>query len=203
MRQRGVLVILDEVMTGFGRTGSMFALEQAGVAPDLLCLSKGISGGFLPLAATVASQDIYDSFLGQDFRTAFAHGHSFTANPLGCAAGVASIALFEEEGTLSRIARIHASNLEWLQEVSRLPGVTRPRALGSIAAVTLGDGMGDYHAAVGAAVKAKCLERGLLIRPMGNVVYLMPPACTTAEELARAQSGLLNVLKETAGLYAG
>jgi adenosylmethionine-8-amino-7-oxononanoate aminotransferase len=202
MQARDIPVILDEVMTGFGRTGTLFALEQAGVAPDLVCLSKGISGGFLPLAATVANTRIYDAFLGEDFHTAFAHGHSFTANPLGCAAGLASFALFEEEDTLRRIARITEANRTWLAEVALLPGVTRPRALGSIAAMTLGSDASDYHADVGAAIKAKCLERGLLIRPMGNVVYLMPPACISPSELAQAQEGLSQVLRETAHLYA-
>jgi len=115
---------------------------------------------------------------------------------------VASFALFKEEGTLERIGRITASNRAWLAEVAKLPGVTRPRALGSIAAVTLGRDESDYHAGIGAAVKAKCFERGLLIRPMGNVVYLMPPACVTPHELARAQEGLTEVLRETAELYA-
>lgn len=202
IQARGIPVILDEVMTGFGRTGTLFALEQAGVTPDLVCLSKGISGGFLPLAATVANTRIYEAFLGDDFHTAFAHGHSFTANPLGCAAGVASFALFEAEGTLARIKRITAANRAWLEEIARLPGVGRPRALGSIAAVTLGRPESDYHASVGAAVKAACFKQGLLIRPMGNVVYLMPPACISQEELARAQHGLTQVLRETARLYA-
>jgi adenosylmethionine-8-amino-7-oxononanoate transaminase len=201
MQERGIPVILDEVMTGFGRTGTMFALEQAGVTPDLVCLSKGLSGGFLPLAATVASERIYESFLGETFYTAFAHGHSFTANPLGCAAGLASLKLFEEEGTLARIGRITESNCAWLKELAQLPGVTRPRALGSIAAVTLGQEAGDYHAEIGAAVKAGCFARGLLVRPMGNVVYLMPPACVTPDELKRAQDGVAEVLRETAHLY--
>lgn len=196
MQSRDIPVILDEVMTGFGRTGTLFALEQAKVTPDLVCLSKGISGGFLPLAATVASKRIYEAFLGEDFHTAFAHGHSFTANPLGCAAGVASLALFQEEDTLGRIGAIHKANCAWLDEVSHLPGITRPRALGSIAAVTLGSEASDYHAGIGPAVKAKCLERGLLIRPMGNVVYLMPPACISPEELKRAQTGLYLILQE-------
>jgi adenosylmethionine-8-amino-7-oxononanoate aminotransferase len=203
MRERSIPVVLDEVMTGFGRTGTMFAMEQAGVTPDLVCLSKGLSGGFLPLAATVASEEIYESFLGDSFYTAFAHGHSFTANPLGCAAGVASLALFEEEDTLGRIAAINASNRRWLARLAAMPGVTRPRALGSIAAVTLGQEAGDYHAEIGAAVKAGCFARGLLVRPMGNVVYLMPPACVTAAQLARAQDGVAEVLRETAHLYAG
>lgn len=198
MEAHGVPVALDEVMTGFGRTGTMFAMEQAGVTPDLVCLSKGLSGGFLPLAATVASSRIYEAFLGEDFHAAFAHGHSFTANPLGCAAGLASLSLFQTEGTLARIAAINAAHGPWLEEIARIPGVTRPRRLGSIAAVTLGGGRGDYHAAIGARIRDACLARDLLVRPMGNVVYLMPPACITPEELDRAHRGLAQVLEEFA-----
>jgi adenosylmethionine-8-amino-7-oxononanoate aminotransferase len=201
MRERGIPVILDEVMTGFGRTGTMFALEQAGVAPDLVCLSKGLTAGFLPMAATVASERIYESFLGDTFYTAFSHGHSFTANPLGCAAGLASLELFAEEDTLGRIRRIGAANRDWLRELSRLPGVARPRAIGSIAAVTLGSDAGDYHAEIGATVRAECLRRGVLVRPMGNVVYLMPPACVTPAELRHAQDVIAEVLRDNAPLY--
>lgn len=202
---QGIPVILDEVMTGFGRTGTLFAMEQAGVVPDLVCLSKGLTGGFLPMAATVASTAIYETFLGQDFSTAFAHGHSYTANPLGCAAALASLALFASEQTLARIAAIRQANLRWLDEAASLPGVTRPRALGSIAAVNLGaehDGEGDYHSSLGPRLKARFLELGLLVRPLGNVVYLMPPACISPQELARAHALLLEVLRETAPLYA-
>jgi len=124
------------------------------VTPDIVCLSKGITGGFLPLAATVASKALYETFLGPDFSTAFAHGHSYTANPLGCAAALASLALFETEGTLARIAAIHQANLRWLAEAAGLPGITRPRALGSIAALSLG-GEGDYNSALGPMLKAR------------------------------------------------
>ena len=206
---QGIPVILDEVMTGFGRTGTLFAMEQAGIVPDLVCLSKGITGGFLPLAATVASTAIYETFLGQDFSTAFAHGHSYTANPLGCAAALASLKLFESEQTLGRIAAIREANLGWLAEAVCLPGVNRPRALGSIAAVNLGPevgdgigGEGDYYSSLGPKLKARFLELGLLVRPLGNVVYVMPPACIAPEELARAHAVILDVLRETAPLYA-
>ncbi|MBU1041779.1 MAG: adenosylmethionine--8-amino-7-oxononanoate transaminase [Proteobacteria bacterium] len=205
---QGIPVILDEVMTGFGRTGTLFAMEQAGVVPDLVCLSKGLTGGFLPMAVTVASKAIYETFLGQDFSTAFAHGHSYTANPLGCAAALASLALFESEQTLERIAAIRAANLRWLAEAATLPGVHRPRALGSIAAVNLGpevgDGIGgevDYYSSLGPKLKARFLELGLLVRPLGNVIYVMPPACIAPEELARAHAVILDVLRETAPLY--
>ena len=202
---QGIPVILDEVMTGFGRTGTLFAMEQAGVTPDLVCLSKGLTGGFLPMAVTVASKAIYETFLGQDFSTAFAHGHSYTANPLGCAAALASLALFKSEQTLERITAIRAANLRWLSEAACLPGVHRPRALGSIAAVNLGregDGKGDYYSAMGPKLKARFLELGLLVRPLGNVVYVMPPACIAPEKLARAHAAILQVLRETAPLYA-
>lgn len=199
VRQHGVPVIFDEVMTGFGRTGTMFALEQVGFTPDIVCLSKGITGGFLPLAATVASTDIYESFLGADFHTAFAHGHSYTANPLGCAAGLASLEVFRAEDTLSRIRAIHEAHGPWLEEVARIPGVTRPRRIGSIAAVNVGaseeGGDSDYHADVGPRIKALSLDRGLLIRAMGNVAYLMPPACVSPEQLARGHRGLADVLR--------
>lgn len=199
MRGCGIPVIFDEVMTGFGRTGTMFALEQVGFTPDILCLSKGITGGFLPLAATVAGSHIYEQFLGADFHSAFAHGHSYTANPLGCAAGLASLELFRTEDTLGRIRAIHQAHGPWLAEVARIPGVTRPRRIGSIAAVNIGpseeNGDSDYHADVGPRIKALSLERGLLIRAMGNVAYLMPPACVTPEQLARAHRGLAEVLR--------
>lgn len=195
IRERGIPVIFDEVMTGFGRTGTMFALEQVGFTPDIVCLSKGITGGFLPLAATVASSQIYEQFLGADFHTAFAHGHSYTANPLGCAAGLASLEVFRTEGTLERIRAIHEAHGPWLAEVSRIPGVTRPRRIGSIAAVNMGTPDSDYHADIGPRIKALSLERGLLIRAMGNVAYLMPPACVTPEQLARGHRGLAEVLR--------
>ncbi|MDQ7835938.1 MAG: adenosylmethionine--8-amino-7-oxononanoate transaminase [Humidesulfovibrio sp.] len=198
---QGIPVILDEVMTGFGRTGTLFAMEQAGVTPDLVCLSKGLTGGFLPLAATVASTKVYESFLGSDFGTAFAHGHSYTANPLGCAAALASLSLFTTEGTLERIGAIREANLRWLKAAARLPGICRPRALGSIVAVNLGL-EADYHSSLGPKLKARFLELGLLVRPLGNVVYLMPPACITPEDLARAHQTVLQVLRESAPLYA-
>lgn len=202
MRAYEIPVILDEVMTGFGRTGTMFAMERAGVTPDLVCLSKGLTAGFLPMAVTVATERIYEAFLGDTFYNCFSHGHSFTANPLGCAAGLASLQLFDEERTLERINHIGELHRAWLAELSKLPGVTRPRVLGSLAAVTLGGEAGDYHAEIGSAVRGKCLERGMLVRPMGNVFYLMPPACATDEEMIRAQGIATKVLRETAPMYA-
>src|SRR5512135_1532040 len=128
----GALVIFDEVATGFGRTGTLFAMEQAGVVPDLVCLSKGLTAGYMPLAMTVAREAVFEAFLGESFDRALPHGHSFTANPLACAVALRSLELYEEEGTLGRIARIETRHREMLTELKGREEVVRPRVLGSI-----------------------------------------------------------------------
>ncbi len=187
-RARGhdVLLIFDEVMTGFGRTGAMFACQKAGVTPDFICLAKGITGGYLPLAATVCREAIYEAFLGETWERAFIHGHSYTANPLGCAAALASLAVFEDENTLARIAEIEALYRARFQGLAAKPNVARPRVLGSIAAFEVVAQEAGYGAAVGPELKAYFMERGLLIRPLGNVVYLIPPYCIADDDLHRA-----------------
>jgi len=202
----GVLLILDEVMTGFGRTGALFASLKCGVAPDLICLSKGLSGGFLPLAATVCKPAIYEAFLGGDFARAFAHGHSFTANPLGCAAGLASLDLLQAPATAARLAAIeavHRARLAGLVQDGLAgaglaqAGLTRPRICGTIAAVDFAGAGGGYHAEVGQRLKAFFLERGLLIRPLGPVVYLLPPYCISEDELHRAWDAIDEAARDT------
>ena len=178
----GVLLILDEVMTGFGRTGAAFASLKCGVTPDLICLSKGLSGGFLPLAATVCRPAVYEAFLGGDFGRAFAHGHSFTANPLGCAAGLASLDLLQAPETVRRLALIESVHRARQPGLARA-GLTGARICGTIAAVEFGGAERDYDAALGQKLKAFFLERGLLIRPLGPVVYLLPPYCIGEDEL--------------------
>lgn len=185
-RSAGILVIFDEVMTGFGRTGALFAALKAGVAPDLICLSKGLTGGFLPLAATVATEHIYQAFLDSGFDKAFAHGHSFTANPLGCAAALASLDLLEAPETAARIAAIENAHRAGLALLAQCPGMTRPRQMGTIAAVTLGQGESSYGAEIGRQFAAFFLERGIFVRPLGAELYFFPPFCTTDEELRRA-----------------
>jgi adenosylmethionine-8-amino-7-oxononanoate aminotransferase len=185
-RDHDVLLIFDEVMTGFGRTGAMFACQKAGVTPDFICLAKGITGGYLPLAATVCREAIYAAFLGETWERAFIHGHSYTANPLGCAAALASLAIFEDENTLARIAEIEALYRGRFQGLAAKPNVARPRVLGSIAAFDVVAQEAGYGAAVGPRLKAYFMERGLLIRPLGNVVYLVPPYCIADDDLHRA-----------------
>lgn len=186
LKKAGVLFIFDEVMTGFGRTGAMFACEKAKVVPDILCLAKGITGGFLPLAATVCREAIYEAFLGEGWETAFVHGHSYTANPIGCAAALASLDIFAEEDTLARIAAIERLYRDRFQGLLAKPNVERPRILGSIAALEVKADDAGYGSAVGATLKGLFMEQGLLLRPLGNVLYLIPPYCISDSDLHRA-----------------
>lgn len=181
----GALLILDEVMTGFGRTGALFACIKAGITPDLICLSKGLTGGFMALSVTVATDAIHQAFVGDDLAQAFLHGHSFTANPLGCAAALASLDLLQAPPCQARIAALEAIHQDRLPALAaRQPAISRPRITGTIAAFDLpGNG---YGSAIGPKLKAEFLKRGLLIRPLGNVVYLLPPYCLTDAELHHA-----------------
>ena len=192
-RDAGVLVIFDEVATGFGRTGTLFALEQAGVVPDMVCLSKGLTAGYLPMAVTVVRETVFETFLGESFDRALAHGHSFTANPLACAVALCSLALFEEEDTLGRIAHINARHRDMLDELKGRPDVVRPRLLGSILAFDL-KAEAAYQSAASSALRDWYLARGLNIRPLGGTLYLMPPYCISDAELARAYAGLIEGL---------
>jgi adenosylmethionine-8-amino-7-oxononanoate aminotransferase len=196
-RDAGILVIFDEVATGFGRTGSLFAMEQAGVVPDLVCLSKGLTAGYMPLAVTVAREPIFEAFLGDSFDRALPHGHSFTANPLACAVALASLALFEEENTLGRIARINARHRDMMTELARRSDVVRPRLIGSVLAFDLKSG-GAYQSAESRALRSWYLAHGLNIRPLGPTLYLMPPYCITDEELTRAYQGMAEGLDRLA-----
>jgi len=193
-REAGVLVIFDEVATGFGRTGTMFAMQQADVVPDLVCLSKGLTAGYMPLAVTVAREEIFQAFLGETFERALPHGHSFTANPLACAVGLASLALFEEEHALQRIARINARHRHMMAELAARPDVTRPRVIGSILAFDLKSAGSAYQSSESRSLRDWYLAHGLNIRPLGQTVYLMPPYCITDEELARAYAGMVEGL---------
>jgi adenosylmethionine-8-amino-7-oxononanoate aminotransferase len=192
-----VLLILDEVMTGFGRTGRRFACERADVEPDLICLSKGITGGFLPLAVTVASSRVYEAFVSREAEKTFWHGHSYTANPLGCAAGLASLELLAENEPVFRGMEAH--HREFLARLD--PAVTeRPRVTGTIAAFDLRtSGSGDYFDRIGPDIKRLSHQRGLLLRPLGNTIYLMPPYSLTQAEREEVYDGVLAVVEEVAG----
>lgn len=174
------LLIFDEVMTGFGRTGGRFACERAGATPDIICLAKGLTGGFMPLAVTVASKHVYESFASSEPEKTLWHGHSYTANPLGCAAALASLELLElHEPRFREMERHHLGFLESLD-----PNRTeRRRVTGTIAAFDLRtEGPGGYFDPLGDEIKRRTLDKGLLLRPLGNTLYLMPPYCLTDDE---------------------
>jgi adenosylmethionine---8-amino-7-oxononanoate aminotransferase len=196
--RHGILLIADEVLTGFGRTGPLFASTLADIAPDVICLSKGLTGGFLPLGATVARQPIFDAFLSEDRSFTLFHGHSFTANPLACAAALASLALLDDCATHRRQA-IAASHRRWLDRIDSHPRVSNPRMLGTVAAFDLVDTRGaGYLNPIGADLARFALARGVLIRPLGNVVYVLPPYCTTPAQLEQIY-GVIDAFLETIG----
>jgi adenosylmethionine-8-amino-7-oxononanoate aminotransferase len=181
----GVLLICDEVAVGFGRTGTMFACEQEDVAPDLLCLAKGLTGGYLPLAATLTTDDVYAVFLGehQEFKTFF-HGHTYTGNPLACAAALATLDVFESERTLERLAPKIELLGRLLDELVRpLPGVAEIRRRGFMTGIELAPF--PVAARMGHQVTLAARRRGAIVRPLGDVVVLMPPLSITKEELTR------------------
>ena len=180
----GVLLICDEVATGFGRTGTMFACEHEDVAPDLLCLAKGLTGGYLPLAATLASERIYEGFLGApEAQRTFFHGHTYTGNPLACAAALASLDAFAEERTLLRLQpKIHLLD-QLLDGIGQMPEVVEVRHRGFMVGIDLGEH--DPAHRLGHRVTLEARKRGAIIRPLGDVVVLMPPLSISEAELRR------------------
>jgi len=182
--RHGVLLICDEVAVGFGRTGRMFACEHEDVAPDFLCLAKGITGGYLPLAATLATERIYEGFLGhhEDLRTFF-HGHTYTGNPLACAAALACLEVFEEERTLERLAPKIGLLSRLLESVSDLPAVREIRQVGLMVGIEIeGYELSDR---IGHQVTLEARRRGAIVRPLGDVVILMPPLSMSEQDLRR------------------
>lgn len=201
--RHGVLLLLDEVMTGFGRTGTMFACEQENVLPDFLCLAKGLTGGYLPLAATLTTERIYTAFLGEyhELKTFF-YGHSYTANALGCAAALANLAIFRDEDTLTHIRSLASQFTRLLQtQLAPLPPVGEIRQLGLMAGIDLLANPGAHvpfawEKQTGARVCQAARAHGLLTRPIRDTLVLMPPYCTTEAELARMVGALRLAVQE-------
>src|SRR5579863_182999 len=178
-----VLLIADEVLTGFGRTGRMFACERAAIAPDLMCVAKGLTGGFLPLAATFATDRIHDAFIGGDRSRAFFHGHSYTANPIACAAANASLQVFETEPVFERIAAIEKVHAARLPSFAAHSAVADVRHIGTVAAIELKVPDAGYLSSLRPRLYEYFLSRGVLLRPLGNVVYVLPPYVITRDQL--------------------
>lgn len=182
--QYGVLLIADEVMTGFGRTGTMFACEQAGITPDLMTLSKGLTGGYLPLSVTMTTEKIYQAFYcDYNLYKAFLHSHSYTGNALACAAANATLDLFESGDVIAANRKLSTLMAERLKAFSALPNVKTVRQTGMVAAVEL-EGY-DPAERIGLKIYTYALEKGVLLRPLGPVVYFMPPYVIKEEELIR------------------
>ncbi|MDM7952588.1 MAG: adenosylmethionine--8-amino-7-oxononanoate transaminase [Cyanobium sp. CZS 25K] len=182
VRASGALLIADEVMTGFGRSGHLFACQRAGIRPDLMALSKGLTGGFLPMGITLAREAIFEGFIGTTPGLTLFHGHSFTANPLGCAAALASLELLQERP--ERHQQFEARHRPHLAALARHPLVRRPRLLGSVAAFEVATDAPGYLNPVGQRLQRQALARGVFLRPLGQVVYLLPPLCLDDDQLA-------------------
>lgn len=191
-RRHGLLVIFDEIATGFGRTGSMFACEQAGVVPDVVALSKALTGGTLPLAATVARTHVFDAFLSDDPDRALMHGPTFSGNALACAAANASLDLFETEPRLDQVAEIERRLHEGLAPCRELDGVSDVRVRGAVGVVEL-ERAPDVE-----ALRARFVEAGVWVRPFGNVVYLMPAFTIARPQLATLTSAVVEIVREIA-----
>jgi adenosylmethionine-8-amino-7-oxononanoate aminotransferase len=182
-RRYGVLLIADEVMTGWGRTGTLFACEQAGVAPDIMCVAKGLTGGAVPLAATLATAEIFNAHLSEDRARMLFHSSSYTANPIACAAARANIEIWESEPVLERIASLANMQREYLAGFARDRRFSGVRQLGTITALDVAVGDEGYLAGIGPKLYEAIMARDVLLRPLGNTIYVMPPYCSGAEQL--------------------
>ena len=191
-----VLLIFDEVMTGFGRTGDWFAANKCNIQPDIMCVSKGITGGFLPLSVTACSTTIYDGFLSKDHSKTFFHGHSYTANPLACAAALASMALLDQNPKVfTGLEERHRSFVN--KHLKNHPKLIQQRVCGTIFAAEIFSQDGDnYFNNVAPILKKRFIEKGFLIRPLGNTVYLMPPYCIEDTVLENAYQVIAEVCAE-------
>jgi adenosylmethionine-8-amino-7-oxononanoate aminotransferase len=195
-RRFGVLFIADEVMTGFGRTGTLFACEQAQISPDILCLAKGITGGAIPLAVTLCRPEIFEAHYAPDRARMFFHSSSYTANPIACAAAVANLEIWETEPVLERIRTLEAGQRAGLQRLSGHERFENGRQLGTIAALDLRVSDAGYLSSLATELYEFFAGRNLLLRPLGNTIYVMPPYCTEPGELA----AVYDAIAEAAGL---
>ena len=196
-KKHGVLTIADEIMTGFGRTGHIFASNYLSQQPDLFCLSKGLTGGFLPMGITTCSLPIYNAFLSNDRRRALFHGHSYTANSLACAAALASLDLLEAPSTQENIQRLNQYHQQCKIKLNTHPKVADCRIRGTIMAIELRTNeQSSYFNTLRDAMYNFCIKRGVLLRPLGNIIYLIPPYCISPQQLAQVYEVIIDMLNE-------
>ena len=193
-RSHEIICIADEVMTGFGRTGKMFASSYCDEQPDIICLSKGITGGTMALGVTACTQKIHDAYVVDDKSKTFFHGHSFTANPLACTAALASLDLFEKEHTMQKVARIAGRHVNFAERLRAVDNVENIRLCGTVIAFEIKDAVAGYNSNVRDKITEKCLQKGVYVRPLGNTVYLMPPYCISDDDLNKVYDTLLEVV---------
>ena len=189
-----VLFIADEVMTGWGRTGTLFACEQAQVTPDIACYAKGLTGGSLPLAVTLCHEKIFEAHYSSDRRKTFFHSSSYTANPIACAAAVANLEIWDREPVRERIAAIAEHHRGRLEALAEDPRFAHARQCGTIAAIDVVVPDQGYLAGIGPRLSAYFAERGLLLRPLGNTLYLLPPYCVSERDLDQLYEGMLEAI---------
>lgn len=196
VKQHEIICIADEVMTGFGRTGKFFASEYMTTMPDIICLSKGLTGGTMALGVTACTEKIYNAFVDDDKLKTFFHGHSFTANPLACTAALASLDLLTDDNCIDKIAWIENSNKEFantLQPFADSGKIKNMRYTGTILAFEMNEGSDEYLNNISSVITAKAMAEGVYIRPLGNTVYIMPPYCITQSELQKVYNVILKI----------
>jgi adenosylmethionine-8-amino-7-oxononanoate aminotransferase len=194
-RAHEVLFIADEVMTGWGRTGTLLACEQAGVVPDILCLAKGLTGGSMPLAVTMATEPVYAAHYSTDRSKTFFHSSSFTANPIACAAAAANLAIWQDEPVRQRIAALAARQAAMIDRLADCPGTANPRACGTIAAIDVVAPDGGYLSTLGPRLLAHFRDAGVLLRPLGNTVYVLPPYCLDEADHQHIEAAIATALQ--------
>lgn len=186
VRHYGGLIIADEVMTGFGRTGELFAIGEMAVAPDVICLSKGLTSGTLPLAVTMCREELFAEFLSNDHSRTFFHGHTYTANPIACAVALASLELTTSDDCRRARARIHSAHEGFARRLEEMGNVEAPRVKGTIFACNLPtDEAGGYLNKAAQHARQFFIDRGVLLRPLGDVLYCMPPYCVSDDDLSK------------------
>ncbi len=197
-QQYGVLTIADEVFTGFGRTGKLFASDYFEHKPDIMCLSKGLTGGFLPLGITAVADKVYQAFYSDDAKNTFLHGHSYTGNPISCAAANASLDLFEQENTMQNVAHITEKLAAFVAQIKRNKNVRTARGFGAIAAVEIEtQGESSYFNNAGKEAYNFLLSKGVILRPLGNVLVIVPPYCISDEALEQVFESVLEYFEGT------
>lgn len=191
-----VLFIADEVMTGWGRTGSLFACEKAGIFPDILCTSKGLTGGILPLAATLCSEKIFDAHFSTDRRKTFFHSSSYTANPIACSAALANLEIWKTEPVYDRIQTLEKMQKKYLEQFQSDSRFSNIRQMGTITAMDLTANTAGYLSEIGPKLRSFFRKKNVLLRPLGNVIYVMPPYCVTEEDLTNIYQAIANAANE-------